>query len=270
MKTTIQILALIWSTAGPLISSGSEQYKPFVSKQYSRNDFEVSRGQFQNGNASISLTEAKRISKTYDEPPYTCRAWFEVKKGRESLYQQYFDDIDAVGFSYGLVVPIEQPPSPYFAVVKNGDYDGRLYLVNKEGKVFNLIGGYYFFSKDKKYLFSVYASDDIGLEVFDLMTGRVVFSSSSTPLPGWIEQWYEKDSRYFFTVENDSELSAEERMLYFYDFKANKIIEKANAFSEVTAAHPIVYDFDPRKYEDCKVISNKSIKRGEAQKKAAP
>ncbi len=269
MKKTIPIFVLIWFTSIPLLSSGSDQYRPFVSKEYNRNDFEVSRGQFQNGNVSIFLVEAKRISEKYEEPPYICRAWLEVKKGSRSLYQQYFEDIDAVGFSYGLFVPIEQPPSPYFAVVKNGDYDGRLYLVNKEGKVSNLIGGYYFISKDRKYLFSEYASDDIGLEVFDLMNGQVVFSSTSTPLPGWIEQWYEKDGQYFFTIENDSGLSAEERMLYFYDFKSNKITEKAKAFSDIPTFHPITYDFDPRQYEDCKVIYNKSLKRG-GPKQPAP
>jgi hypothetical protein len=192
----------------------------------------------------------------------------EVKKGSEVLYRQYFDDIDAVCFSYGLVVPNEQPPSPYFALVKNGDYDGRLYLIRKDGKVFNLIGGYYFFSKDKKYLFSEYATDDEGLEVFDLVNGQVVFSSRSSSLPGEIEQWYEKNGQYFFSVTNDSGLLDEERMLYFYDFKSNTIIEKSNAFSRLSTAHPITNDFDPRKYEDCKVTYNKSLTRGEGKKPA--
>jgi hypothetical protein len=47
----------------------------------------------------------------------------------KTIFKKYFDDIDAVAFSYGLFIPNVQPPAPYFAVVKNEDYDGPLYLL---------------------------------------------------------------------------------------------------------------------------------------------
>ena len=61
MKTTVQIFAFILFFTVPLLSTGSELYKPFIKKQYSRNDFEVSQAQFQNGDVSILLIEAKKI-----------------------------------------------------------------------------------------------------------------------------------------------------------------------------------------------------------------
>jgi hypothetical protein len=104
----------------------------------------------------IRIIQAKKISKNYNEPPYLCLAWIEITK---TIFKKYFDDIDAVAFSYGLFIPNVQPPTPYFAVVKNGDYDGHLYSVNEDGKVDDFMGGFYFITNDKRYLFSQYVSD---------------------------------------------------------------------------------------------------------------
>ncbi len=49
----------------------------------------------------------------------------------------------------------------------------------------------------------------------DLTNGKVVFSSKTTSLSGWIEQWYEKDGHYFFTVSNDSGLDQKVRFIRF-------------------------------------------------------
>ena len=49
------------------------------------------------------------------------------------------DDIEPVGFSYGLFVPKRQPVPSYFVALKEGDYDGRLLLP----------GGFYFVTRGK-------------------------------------------------------------------------------------------------------------------------
>lgn len=260
----ITILAAILLLVVPLISRPSEQYKPFVSKEYGPNDFKISQAEFRNGNVLIRIIEAKKISKKYDEPPYVCRAWLDIQKANETIYQKYFDDIDAVGFSYGLFVPKVQPPSPYFVVVKNGDYDGRLFIVSQDGKVFNLLGGFYFISRDKRYLFSEYVSDARGLAVFDLENGRVAYSSEK--LPAYMHQWYEKDGKYFFTESEWSDGSSipleKEGVAYFYDFETNKIIQKRIKTSDLVTSKPVKYDFDPREYEDCAATQDKRLDSG--------
>jgi len=262
-KTNIGIFVSILSLLLPLMSAGAEPYKPFIAKQYSPDDFKISQAEFRNGDAVIRIIEAKKISKNHDEPPYTCRAWLDVMKSKETVFRRYFDDIDAVGFSYGLFIPAVQPPSPFFAVVKNGDYDGRLFLVRKDGKVFDLVGGFYFISENKRYLFSHYSSDISGLAVFDLQGGRVVFSSDK--LPAYQHQWYIKKGSYFFTASEwlgSSGMPREkEGVAYFYDFKSHKIIEKRISSAELAASKPFAYDFDPRECEDCKITHNKSLKR---------
>jgi hypothetical protein len=134
----------------------SEISKTFIASQYNSDDFKVSQAEFRNGDAVIRIIEVKRISERVDVPPYACRAWLEVTKANKSTFRRYFDNIEPVGTSYGLFVPEVQPPGPFFAVAKNGDYDGRLFLVRKDGKVFDVIGGSYFTTEDKRYLFSQY------------------------------------------------------------------------------------------------------------------
>lgn len=146
---------------------------------------------------------------------------------------------------------------PYLAVVKNGDYNGRLLLFRTDGEVYDLIGGFYFFSKDKRYVFSEYASDASGLAVFDLDTGKVVFSSEELP---YIHQWYEKDGTYFFTESewHDNSGSATEKVgtVHIFDFKQKKLIEKKVSSSFFKKAMVLEWDFDPRKYKDCKSTPN--------------
>jgi hypothetical protein len=196
--------------------------------------------------------------------PHTCRAWLEVTKAKQALFRKYYDDIDAVGFSYGLFVPKVQPPPPFFAVVKIGEYDGRLFLVHKDGKVFDLIGGFYFISENKRYLFSRYASDISGLAVFDLQRGDIVFSSDN--LPEYQHRWYIEKGTYFFTA---SEWYGH-GVAYIYDFKSHKIIEKEINSAELAASKPVAFDFDPTKCEDCKVTHNKALKRDAPKTRRAP
>jgi hypothetical protein len=263
-KANIGILVSILGLLLPLTSDGAEQYKPFIASQYSPKEFKISQGEFPNGNALIRIIEAKTISEKYVKSPHACRAWLEVTKAKQTLFRKYYDDIDAVGFSYGLFVPKVQPPPPFFAVVKNGDYDGRLFLVDKDGKVFDLIGGFYFISENKRYLFSSYASDISGLAVFDLQRGHVVFSSDKLPEDQY--QWYIKKGAYFFTA---SEWYGH-GIGYFYDFKSHKIIEKEMTSAELAASKPVAFDFDPKECEDCKVTHNKALKRDAAKGRRAP
>ena len=160
-------------------------------------NFAISKKDIKHGDVVIRIFEQKRI-RDFENSPHSCRTWFEVIKQNNVIFKKNYDDIDAVGFSYGIFVPKAQPPSHYFSIVKEGDYDGRLFLIRTDGKVFDLMGGFYFFSKDKRYLFSEYSSDMEGLEVFDLKAGKVVFSSNNYPS---VHQWYEKDGAIFYTSE---------------------------------------------------------------------
>jgi hypothetical protein len=257
------ILTLLVSvvTAGNAQSLPDEKFHQFIQKDYDPKA--VSHKEFRNGNALVRIIQAKQLSNNSDEAPLICRAWIEISKANQTTFRKYFDDIDPVGFSYGVFIPKIQPRAPYFAVVKNGDYDGHLYLINENGKVDDLRGGFYFIANDKRYLFSQYASDGTGLVVFDLKAGRTVYSSNNIP---YIHQWYVKDGVYFFTesewIHSNPGIPTEKAgIAHFYDFKAQQIISKKITDAEIAAARKLGYDFDPRKYDNCTTEHYESPKR---------
>lgn len=258
-KINIRILVSILALFLPLISDGAELYKPFIQRQYSPKEFKISQGEFRNGNIIIRIVEAKKKPEGQQTPPHICRAWLEVNKSNQTLFRKYYGDIDPVGYSYGLFVPENQPPRPFFAIVKQGDYDGRLFLVHKDGKVWDLMGGSYFISKNKRYLFSLYASDISGLAVFDLKERRVVFSSDK--MPEYPYQWYTIKGAYFFTayewLGTSGTPSEKKGVGYFYDFKSHRIIDKAISRAELAASKPVAFDFEPKECEDCKITNHK-------------
>jgi hypothetical protein len=188
----------------------------------------------------------------------------EITKAKQTVFKKYFDDIYAVSFSYGLFIPTVQPPASYFAVVKNGDCDGHLYLINEDYKVDDLMGGFYFITDDKRYLLSQYASDGTGLMVFDLKAGRTVYSSDEIP---YIHQWYVKDGIYFFTESewirsNLGTPTEKPGVAHLYDFKTQRVITKEITSTEIAAAKTVAYDFDPRQYKDCTTEPNQNSREG--------
>jgi hypothetical protein len=255
----------------PSIVHSEQLYREFAADQYNSKEFKISQRNITHGKINLRIIQAKKLIHFTDSPNH-CRAWFDVIKSKKNVFQRYYDDVGPVGFSFGLFVPKVQPPSPYLAVIKNGDYDGRLLLVRNDGKVHDLMGGFYFITKDKRYLFSQYASDIEGLVVFDLKTDRIVFSSDNIP---YIHQWYIYGEDYFFTESewiktNLGKPTEKGGVAYFYDFNTHQIIPKNMTATEMASAKALVYDFDPRGYEDCITVPNKSIKRDASKSRHAP
>jgi hypothetical protein len=231
----------------------------FVAREYPTDQFKISATEIKRGNLKVKIKQAKR-TKNFEQTPHSCRVWLDVGKSTKPVFSRYYDDIDPVGFSYGLFIPTAQPELPYLAIVKNGDYNGRLFLFGKDGKVNDLLGGLYFLTKDKRYLFSEYASDASGLAVFDLVAGIVVFSSEQLP---HIYQWYERNGNYFFTEaewkDNSGRATEKAGTVHTFDIKQQKLIEKKVKPAFIKKAKVVKWDFDPREYEDCTSTPNTPV-----------
>ena len=178
----------------------------------------------------------------YVNPPHYCRAWVDVLKGEQLVKRFYYDDIEPVGFSFGVFAPKQQPAPDYFMVVKEGDYDGRLVLVDKQGTAIDLPGGFYFVTRDKKFLVSRHSSDEPGLTVFDLGNHRVTLQPKGM-FDG--NSWYHDKLGYFVTdYENPGNAGR-------LDLRNHRLVEIKVSESDLKKATKVQYDFDPRKKEDC-------------------
>lgn len=171
------------------------------------------------------------------------RAWITVKRNDNILFKRYYADIDAVGGNYGIHIPKNQPKKSYKVILKKGDYDGRLWIVQDSGIVTELIGGDYFITADQNYIFSVYYSDIGGLAVFDLNSGKTLFSSKDLPS---LYQWYEVNGTYFFTVSDWTKSkngypNEDTKFGYFFDFKLSRIVKGPLKSQDLSHARKIRY-----------------------------
>jgi hypothetical protein len=237
---TIVVAVALGQTPAPRKTS-----KPFVAKDYPAEKFRISKNEYALGEITVRVINVKNLGYVeHKDTPHYCSAWVEVMKREQLVKRFYYEDIEPVGFSFGAFVPKLQPGSEFVAIVKEGDYDGRLLLVNREGETVDLPGGFYFVTADKKYIISEYASDDSepGLTVFDLTNQRIVLQPKDTPEIG---SWYRDESGYFFM---EYERPGHAQRLDLDNQRLVKIRVNANDLRNATKVR---YDFDPRKKQDC-------------------
>jgi hypothetical protein len=203
--------------------------------------------EYKHGDAVVRIAQAKRLTNV-GVPVPGCRAWLQVVKEGRIVWHANFEDIDAVGASYGLFVPLQQPSAAVFAVVKEGDYDGRLYLIRRDGSVLDTMGGFYFVTPDHRFLISEYASDGSGIAVVDLREGKVVLSTEELPD---IYAWYRSGGTYFFTEADDQATEKVDTAAYVIDIKHRRIRARPLDQELKKTAKKAVPTFDPRDYVDC-------------------
>jgi len=231
------IAAALATGQTPTSPNGS---KPFVAKDYPAGKFLVTKNDYAFGDLKVRVIDVKNLG--YKDIPHYCSAWVEVLKGEQPIKQVHYADIEPVGFSFGAFVPQQQTVPDYFFVVKEGDYDGRLLLINKDGGVVDLPGGFYFVTGDKRFLISEYASDSSGLTVFDLVNHSIILQPKDVPEIG---SWYRDESGYFFM---EYQHAGRARRLDLENHRMLKINVTENDRKKATKVR---YDFDPRKKQDC-------------------
>lgn len=233
-------------------ADAKDPFQPYVAEDYDPKQVRITTRDIRHGEALIRIVQVRKIGKQ-KAAPRACRAWLMVDVGGKPVFERYFADIDPAGASFGLFLPARQVPSPYFAVVKLGDRDGRLFLVHQDGRVLDLEGGFYIVSQDKRVIFSQYASDVNKVVVFDVASGATLFVARDLP---HIHDWYLIDGNYVFTEsEWDADakggLSAKEGVLYRFDLEDKEVEELDAEAEDLRGARKVAYTFDPRQSRDC-------------------
>jgi len=254
MSTMIPRLALLFFA---LVLSGNTQQAPaskaptFSRNSYPASKFRVTENKYTHGDVSIRIIEVK--NRGYALEPRQCRAWLEVTNGERLLKRIYYPDIDPSGFSFGIFVPKLKQPDNYFVAVKEGDYDGRLLLVGKDGTVTDLPGGFYFVTVDKRFLVGEYATDGSPLVVVDVERHIAVIDGTKDDTIPDPFNFYRDSSGYFYTEASDSNGSWNEIRDHVYrvDLEHHRVVRRSITAKELSAAHKVDYDFDPQKLNDC-------------------
>jgi len=215
MKTILISVLTFLTTVS--FGQNSDKFEPFRQSDYPEEKYQITSESIVFRNLLIEIQQVRNKS-GYE--PFSCRAWLTINNNGKSIYQRFFKSIDAVGSCYGIFIPLSQPRNDYFILSKLGDYDGRIFIIDTKGNVTEKLGGQFYVSKDKRYLFSDYDSDESGLTVFDFTTGQTLFSETITPR---LFEWYYKDNKFISRVDlSNGQISSTD--YYYFDLSTKKLI----------------------------------------------
>ena len=201
-----------------IISSG-QTIAPFKDTDFSADKFVVKKEQRTLGTITVDLIHAKP-KKQDDSRQFSCRTWLTIKD-KNKLIKELAQDADAVGGCSGLLFPESQPNKDLIIISKFGDYDGRLYVINKKGEFKDYLGGKFYVSSDSKYLFTNYDSDLSGVSIIDLTKNELIYTGE---LKQYLADWYFQDGQYFAIVSEDMKIDEGNGILIF-DFKTKSFKE---------------------------------------------
>ncbi len=254
--SSIAVASFILQFAVPPIEVFAKPFQPADYPESSAKTFTIS---VPNSKVSVEALQVKRLNEKHSNPRY-CRAWVTITNDGKKVNSEYFNDINGLGGPCGLYFPKKPISDNYRGIVKLGDYDGRLLLVNNAGKYWNLPGGSFFTSKDKKLLFSTHECDaPAGLLVFDLQKGATIFATNEKgkEVPPVVDKWYFDGENYFFTVQSTDQSKAaagkDSKEIYLFDSKTKKLVKKYLPQAKLSAAAAEVeYDFNAMSEPDLK------------------
>lgn len=243
MKKLLSILFFVIAVA---VSAQKTSPKLFDRSEYPEQKYAVKTDQYRFKDLTIELIQAQlRDPRQYDAKSAYCRIWLTVKKGDLVKDQLYFNDCEALGGCSGIYVSRDNQPENHFLLSKFGDYDGQIIIIDTKGKIRSFIGGSYYLSTDKKYLFSTYDSDLSGLTVFDFSKDKALFSSDD--LKPYLGDFYQSGDSYFALVNSD--VKSGKAKIAKFDFNTNLLVVSTVDKHYLSSAKPLkacnVFEYAP-------------------------
>ncbi|MCL3782621.1 hypothetical protein EMN47_19725 [Prolixibacteraceae bacterium JC049] len=104
-----------------------------------------------------------------------------------------FQTIEPVGDRYGLNFNSQPLPNVIIGS-KFGDYDGRTIIIDESGSIHNMAGGFFFITKNQRYIISPWHSDLSGISIFDLKENTIIEKRTKPIRPA---KWYYFKNNYY-------------------------------------------------------------------------
>lgn len=219
-------------------------------KAYPPDRFQVSQAAWSfAGSLTVRVVQVRKKDPDGEEPRF-CRAWLEAWKGDTLFKRVDYNDIDPQDGPYGIFLPQPQPSNRYFIAVKEGDSDPRVLLMTPDGNFFDVPGGWFFLTPDRRYLITQTTRQGSAISVFDLLRGELLVDSQQVPP---IFQWYGvgPGDGFFFTEASDDGAEQNDHR-YLLSFRRGAYRVKMPPDEIKRMRNPKVkLDFDPAKSANC-------------------
>lgn len=243
------LILIFMAFAGSSYAQRHDKFEAFNPSDYPANKYQIKLDSASFFQFKIEIRQVKNNKMTNSQSDFYCRAWLSVTRGNKIIQQIYYASIEPVGSCGGLFIPDKQPVKDYFIISKLGDYDGKIFILDKNGKFTEKSGGPFSISKDHHYLFSDYYSDLSGLTVYDLRQNLVLFSDTIEPVS--LADWYFQDKKYFAEIWDAKANRVKRNQIAVFDPKTKKLIisEVEKNYARMENKLP-VYN-DNRNINDC-------------------
>lgn len=193
--------------------------------------------------------------------PDCCAGWFSIfKKGKE-IYRHVNSEFEPVGGAYGFFVPTKQPSERLFVIVMCDEYDDRMFIINKAGRLWNVSGSSYFVTKDKRYIVAGEAADLSGITIYDMNAEIVAYSTFGETgidlgeeLPFYPYRWFHSKKLGYFCTESTwvkGEFQEPHETLHVLSIETGAFTSVPFDQAEFDKATPVLWDFDPGEYAQC-------------------
>ena len=243
------LILIFMAIAGSSYAQRHDKFEAFNPSDYPANKYQIKLDSASFFQFKIEIRQLKRTGPTNAPSDFYCRAWLSVTQGNKIIQQIYYASIDPVGSCGGLFIPDKQPVKDYFIISKLGDYDGKIFILDKNGKFIEKSGGPFSISKDHHYLFSDFYSDLSGLTVYDLRKNLVLFSDTIEPIS--LAGWYYQDKKHFAEIWDAKANSVNHTQIAIFDLKTNKLVLTNIDKNYTKPANKLATYNDNRNIKDC-------------------
>jgi|GEM_PF-4645642 len=188
-------------------------------KVYPLKDYEIDFETINKKGYYIRITKIDNLN--YDKYSngndwFYSRNWIEVFKDFKEVNELYFSNIESVGGDAG-VYHTEYQLKDKTILLKFGDYEGLLMIVDLNGNITKHLGGDFFITNDQKYIISPWHSDLPGLSVIDNNTNELLFEKETEY---YFHEWYLVDSSYYIYGEH---VSNDSKKILVLDFEKKEV-----------------------------------------------
>jgi hypothetical protein len=134
-----------------------------------------------------------------DVPDFGVRV-ASVREGKTLEAREW--QLDPAGSLAGVLMLTEQAVSGRIGFVVLGNYDGRLLLIDRQGRFTDVAGGAYLVDHKRGVLLSIHTTDcPSGLSVIDLKFGKLLFAFDEFPDQIHLIDWHDEEQSWRVSAE---------------------------------------------------------------------
>jgi hypothetical protein len=212
----VKLVIIIMLFCSSVFSQKNEEWWSNLTKQYSNQDYNKSKVEFNYNNSRIRIVQVvPQMDKPNLRSIFMCRAWCTITIGKNEVYHDS-SDIEPLGSVGGWIIDTGIINADFIILNKIGNYDSRSVILKQNGKIKEFPGGMYFWDEQTELLYLTYESDLPGVTVVNTKNLTQLYQKIDHSEEMYIYGWYFLNGNYGFScTELHSQIENKETIFLF-------------------------------------------------------